>query len=316
MEPPVPSRPILLAFASVLFSTPVWAAPQVVASIQPIQSLVAGVMETVGEPGLLIPAGRSPHGFQLRPSEAAALQRADLVVWVGEDLETFLVKPLQSLDEGRALELMSAPGVELLENRAGGVWEEHQDEHAHGHDDDDGHDHGEHDPHIWLSPANAKAIVAAVAGELSRIDPAHAAVYAGNAASLAARIGTMETELQDMLGPVRAKPFVVFHDAFQYFEQAFGLNGVGSISLTPDQPPSARRLAELRRTIAARGAVCAFGEPQSRTGLLDTVVEGTGVATGLLDPEGSAGLPTGAEGYLALMRGNAQSLVACLSRGS
>lgn len=309
-------RPILLALTVSALATPAWAAPKVVTSIQPIHALVSGVMAGVGEPLLLVPPGVSPHGFQLRPSAAAALGAADLVVWVGEGLETFLAKPLDGLpDDGRIVELVEADGVTRLESREGGAWETHGHGEAHEHEKGE-HAHDEVDPHIWLSPANAQAIVAAVADALGRVDAAHAATYAANAAELTARIGRLDSELRTTLAPARDKPFIVFHDAFQYFEKAFALSGVGSITVAPDRPPSARRLAELRQRIVDGGAVCVFGEPQTRTQLVDTIVEGTPARTGQLDAEGSAGLPAGPEGYLTLMRDNAAALVGCLARAS
>ena len=300
---------------------PARAAPTVVVSIQPIHALVSGVMAGVADPVLLVPPGVSPHGFQLRPSAAAALQDADLVIWVGESLETFLVKPIGSLsDDGRVLELTEADGVKLLDSREGGAWEAHdhgdepadEHEHAHGHD----HGHEEVDPHIWLSPANAEAIVGAVAAALGRVDPTHAARYAANARELTGRLGRLDDELRATLAPVRGKPFIVFHDAFPYFERAFDLAGAGSITLSPDRPPSAQRLAELRQRIVGEAAVCVFGEPQTRTQLVATLVEGTSARTGQLDAEGSAALPAGVEGYMVLMRDNAAALVGCLSKAS
>lgn len=312
-------HPVLAFAAAVLAATPALAAPQVVASIQPVHALVAGVMQGVAEPRLLVPAGRSPHGYQLRPSEAEALRDADLVVWVGEALETFLVAPVEALaGSGKALELMDAPGMALLDSREGGAWDAHgaHDDHAHGQGRDHGHGHDRADPHIWLSPANARAIVGAVAAALAEADPRNADAYAANAARLDTRIDALETELAAQLAPVRAKPFIVLHDAFQYFDRAFGLAGVGSITVSPDRPPSAKRLRDLQRRIAAGNAVCVFAEPQASDRLVASLAEGTGAGTGLLDAEGSAGLPAGAEGYFALMRRNARALADCLSRSS
>jgi zinc transport system substrate-binding protein len=293
-------RPSSIALSLALLASPA-AAAEVVASIQPIHALVAGVMAGIGEPRLLLPAGSSPHGYQLRPSDAAALQDADLIVWVGEGLETFLEKPIGTLAGGEVLELMEVRGLKLLGSRAGGARDAHD------------HAHGESDPHIWLSPANARAIVAAVAAALGEADAANAAAYAGNAARLTARLEALETELNAELEPVRGQPFIVLHDAFQYFEQAFGLHGAGSVTVSPDRPPSARRLAELRQRIADHDAVCVFGEPQTHSGLVAALVDGTGIGTGQLDAEGRSTLPPGAEAYFALMRGNARALVDCLS---
>jgi zinc transport system substrate-binding protein len=291
------------------------AEPRVVASILPVHSLAAGVMAGIGEPRLLVPPGASPHGHQMRPSEAAALQEADLVVWIGEPLEGFLMKPLRSLgDKARSLELLEATGVNLLASREGGLWEPDHAEEGHAHEED--HGHGAIDPHIWLDPDNARAMVAAIAAALSEVDPANAAAYRANAARLDESLRALGAELRESLAPVRDRPFIVFHDAYQYLERAFDLMAVGSITVSPDRPPGARRVAELRERVRERGAVCVFAEPQVPTDLVATLVEGTGVATGELDPEGSIGIAPGEGAYAALMRRNAQALVGCLSRSS
>jgi zinc transport system substrate-binding protein len=283
------------------------AAPRVVASILPVHALTAGVMEGIGTPTLLVPPGASPHGYQMRPSEAAALAEADLVVWIGEPLETFLVKPIASLAGAAAsLELLEAPGLTLLPAREGGLPEAHADEGEHDHDG--------MDPHVWLDPGNARAIAAAIARALAKRDPGNAAAYAANAGRLDRRLAALAEELRKALAPVRTRPFIVLHDAFQYLERAFGLAVVGSITVSPDRPPSARRLAELRAALLGHGVVCVFGEPQTRTGHVATLVESTDIETGELDAEGGPEITPGPDAYFALMRANARALVACLSR--
>jgi zinc transport system substrate-binding protein len=308
------------------------AIPKVVASIQPVHSLVAGVMEGVGTPSLLVAPGASPHAYQMRPSEAKALAGADLVVWVGEELEAFLAKPVASLGgSARTLELMEAPGVELLPTREGGAWDEHdhhgdeahesQNEPEH-HEEEEEHaaegrnEHGGHDAHIWLSPANARAIVQAVAAALAEVDPARAGRYAANAEAVTARLGALEAEMRARLEPVRERPYVVFHDAYHYLEHAFGLNAAGSITVSPERQPSAARLAELRERIRREGAACVFGEPQVATKLVATVVEGTKAGVGELDAEGSGRIAPGPDAYFTLMRRNAKALSDCLSKQS
>jgi len=201
--------------------------PRVVASIPPVHALVAGVMAGVGEPELLMRGGGSPHAYSLRPSQALALREAEVVFWVGEALETFLEKPLQSLAGGaRVVELLEAPGVQLLPVRAGGAWEgegHHGGEQTAGAGPGaEGHDHGGVNPHVWLDPANASALVTAIATALSRADPAHRAAYAANAGRLRSALADLDAELRARLAPVRARPFVVFHDAYAYLEQAYG----------------------------------------------------------------------------------------------
>lgn len=309
--------------------------PKIVASIQPVHSLVAGVMEGIGNPVLLVRPGVSPHGYQLRPSEAEALSGADVVVWVGEALETFLTRPIESLGRSaRVVELMKAPGVELLPVRGGGVWEahthendheDHASEHEHDHDAhhaDEAHGHGHgnrderYDAHIWLNPANAEAITRVVASALAEADPAHKEQYAANADALAKRLTALRSEIEVALAPVRDRPFIVLHDAYHYLEHAFGLRAAGSIMVSPERPPSAARMAELRGKVRSEGAVCVFSEPQAPTRLVDTLVEGTRAGTGVLDAEGSSGIEPGPDAYFTLMRRNAKALADCLARAS
>lgn len=289
------------------------AAPDVVASILPVHSLVAQVMEGVGEPILLVQGGQSEHDFALRPSDARAIQGADLVVWIGNGLETFLARPLEALgSDGRVLTLANALGVNLLPLRGGGDWA--PDDHEDGHD----HDHADHgfDMHLWLAPANGKAILRAVAGELAAIDPEHAGRYMENADKAAAALDDLDAELAERLAPVRARPYIVFHDAFRYFEDAYGLNPVGSILLsTPEIQAGVRRVRDIQAMVRDRGVVCVFHEPQYDPRPAELAVEGSEAHTGVLDPTG-ASLAPGPDAYAALLRELAVGLVSCLSRRS
>ena len=292
------------------------AAPRVVASVKPVHSLVAGVMDGVAEPALVLDGGQSPHTYTLSPSEANTVARADLVVWVGPALESFLQRPVRNLTEPAArLRLMAAEGVTSLRTRESGVWEAG---HGHGHGNGGDHKHGAEspdaartDPHIWLSPANARAIVAAVAARLKRIDPAHAETYAANAERLAARLTALDRELDELLAPVREEAYAVFHDAYHYFENHYGLQPVGSVTLSPERQPSAHRIHAVREALTARGAVCVFREPQFAPDLVRTVTEGVDVKTGVLDPVG-ANLDPGPELYFTLMRELGRGLRDCL----
>jgi zinc transport system substrate-binding protein len=293
--------------------------PKVVATILPIHALTASVMAGAGEPVLLRSGNASPHGYQLKPSDARALQDADVVVWVGEGLESFMARPLEELaGRARLVTLVDAPGIELLPAREGGAWEAHDhDEANHGHGGAaDGHDRGVVDPHVWLSPRNAKAIVRAIAEALAAADPARAPLYAGNAERTIGAIEALDGELRAKLAPVRNRPFVVFHDAYQYLEAAYGLAAAGSITVSPDRPPGARRLAELRERIERSGAVCVFSEVLAPSPLVAGMVADAGVGTGELDPEGSATLMPGPDAYAGLMRYNVGVLADCLTRQS
>ncbi|CAO3410861.1 zinc ABC transporter substrate-binding protein ZnuA [Azospirillum largimobile] len=298
-------------------------APKVVVSIKPIHSLVASVMQGVGEPTLLVRGGASPHSYSMKPSDAKALSAADLVVWVGPELESFLEKPLKAnAPKATRLTLMELKGLTLLETREGGAWEAHDHGHEGGHKgghdhkhDHKGHDHAEEheelNSHIWLDPANARAIVTATAEALAAKDPAGAEAYRTNADRTLQQLDALDAELKATLAPVKDKPFVVFHDAYQYFEARYDLSAVGSITVSPDRRPSAKRLSAIRAKIGGLGAACVFAEPQFEPALVQTVVEGTKAKTGVLDPEGTE-LPEGVALYPTLMRNLAASLRGCL----
>ncbi len=293
-----------------LASQGVAAEPTVVTSIPPIHSLVAGVMEGIGEAHLLVKGGASPHTYALRPSDATLLNRADVVFWVGEDLEAFLVKPLAALGGGAdVVALSKAPGLKLLAAREGGVWEE--DEEEHGREAEGGHEHGTHDMHVWLDPANASAMVEAIVASLGRRDPAHAEAYAANGTRLRERIDGLNGEIKAALAPVAGKPFMVFHDAYQYFEEAFGLRAVGAISVAPQRLPGAKRLGELRGRLTSADVRCVFREPQFAPKLAETLVDGTKARIGVLDPLG-AGLKAGPDLYFRLLKSDAEALRNCL----
>ena len=306
----------LAAFALLLGLTaaPAFAeAPKVVVSIKPIHSIVASVMQGVGEPTLLVRGGASPHDYALKPSDAKALKEADIVVWVGEALEGFLARPMANrAKKTQEIELMYAAGLTVLEPRTGGAWETHDHGKVHDHSKHQGH-HGDINMHLWLDPQNAKEIAEIAAVALASRDKANAATYRANAKALGERLDALDAELKATLAPVADKRFVVFHDAYQYFEKRYGLNAAGSITVNPDRPPSAKRLAVIRDRIKALGPTCVFAEPEFEPKLVDTVIEGTQARKGVLDPEGAA-LPEGPDLYETLMRSLAKGLTECLGR--
>jgi len=285
------------------------AAPDVVVSIKPIHSLVASIMQGVAEPGLILKGAGSPHTYQMKPSDAEALQNATLIFWVGPEFERFMEKPMESLgDKAKVVELEKAAGLTLLPTRESGTFEKHADEEEHA----SGDDHEEHDLHIWLSTANAKAMAAEIAGSLAAADPANAAVYHQNLAKLDTKLDALAAEIKTTVAPVKEKPFIVFHDAYQYFEKEFGVNVAGSITVTPENVPGAARISEIHEKLKTLGASCVFAEPQFEPKLVDVVLEGTQAKTGTLDPE-AATLTEGPDLYFDLMRGLAGSLKDCLS---
>ncbi len=287
-------------------------AVEVVASIKPIHALVAGVMGEAGEPRLMITGAASPHTYQMRPSDAAALGAADLIVWVGEGMETFLDRPVAVLGSGaEVVTLHESAGLELLPAREGGIWRDeertlHVDQHD-GH----GHDHSEFDMHIWLDPGNARRIVDVVANALVRIDPGRADLWRANAESMRMRIDGLESSLRERLAPVRDRAFIVFHDAYGYFEHAFGLDGKGAVAVDPARRPGAGRISALRGALARHDIRCVFSEPQFEPNLVRAVIEGTGVRTAALDPLGVEVEP-GADAWFEIMRRLGDTVAECL----
>ncbi|MHA7970960.1 zinc ABC transporter substrate-binding protein ZnuA [Rhizobium sp. CAU 1783] len=322
----------LAASTAALFLSPTLAlaAPQVVVSIKPIHSLVAAVMQGVGEPSLIVEGTASPHTYSLKPSNARALENADVVFWVGPGLEAFLEKPLDALAaDAKVVELEDAPGLVRLPFREGGAFEAHDDgdEHAEGEDhaghdehaadehagEGHNHEHGGFDMHLWLDPMNAKAMAAQIEATLVAADPANAARYKANGIALAAEIDALDKEIASTVVPVLDKPFVVFHDAYQYFEKRYDIRIAGSITVSPETMPGAERIAEIHAKVKDLKAACVFAEPQFEPKLISVVTEGTDAKSGVLDPEGGA-LDAGPALYPALMRNLAKSLADCLPR--
>lgn len=283
---------------------------RVVASIKPIHSLVAAVMEGVGTPTLLIEGAAEPHSYALRPSDARALAQADVVFWIGEGLETLLGKPLAALArQALVVELADSAGLTLLAPRAGGAWAGHDEPGA--PDDFDEHGRPGYDGHLWLDPRNAERLVARMAEALSSRDPTHAAAYRRNAEALATRLDALDGELSATLAPVKDVPYLVFHDAYQYFEARYGLAAVGSVTVAPDRAPGARRLTEIRARIVEAGVRCVFREPQFPPAAVETAVEGTPARVGEIDDLGAT-LAAGPELYFRLMRDLAGAIRDCL----
>ena len=296
-------------------------APKVVATIPPLQSLAAIAMEGVGFPDVLLSGGETPHSFALRPSHSRMLSSADIIIRIGDGLEGFLKKPLRSLARrATVLQLDSLAGLELYAYRRTGGHDDKAEEprhtggHASGHDHDHDHDHDHEqgiDPHLWLHTGNAIVVLRAISAALSKADPENAPIYQGNAARGAIRLRALKLEIDRMLSPVRERPYFVFHDAWQYFDREFSLRGGGSIAISPERKPGARRLAEVRDSIRATGARCVFAEPQFPPALVKTVIRGTAARLAVLDPLG-AGLAKGSGQYFQLMRSLAKGISSCL----
>lgn len=277
--------------------------PRVAVDIAPVHSLVARVMDGIGTPDLIVQPGATPHEYSLRPSEANALQEADLVFWVSPELTPWLGDAIETLATGASvIELLETEGTVELETREGALFEAHEDE---------GEEEGEFDTHAWLLPQNAASWLDLIAGQLAAADPDNASAYLSNAAAGRAEIDVLTAEINTMLEPVRGGRFIVFHDAYQYFESAFQFPAAGAISVGDASDPSPARIAEIRARIADEGIDCVLAEPQFNPGLVATVLDGTEAGTGILDPLGSD-LEPGPTLYPQLIRNLATNFVECL----
>ena len=309
-----------LTAALFLVLTPLKAEISVVTSIKPLHSLTSYIMEGVGEPELIIDGVASPHNFQIKPSHAKMLQNADLVIWIGEDLESFLPTALKSIPKDAVVfELLDQSGLKKLKFREKNIFEGHDDhghdEHAkkeddhddHGHDDH-GHGHGSFDPHIWLDPANAKVIVKKITNQLSKIDKDNASKYKANSKKVIKDLDGLIKEVKNEIN--KDASFVVFHDAYQYFEKRFGLSVIGALTVNPDVMPGAEQLSEIRDVIEHEKAKCIFSEPQFNPNIINSIASDTGVKTGVLDPLG-ANIKKGKGMYFQLIKDMSSSLKDC-----
>ena len=309
-----------LTAALFLVLTPLKAEISVVTSIKPLHSLTSYIMEGVGEPELIIDGVASPHNFQIKPSHAKMLQNADLVIWIGEDLESFLPTALKSIPKDAVVfELLDQSGLKKLKFREKNIFEGHDDhghdEHAkkeddhddHGHDDH-GHGHGSFDPHIWLDPANAKVIVKKITNQLSKIDKDNASTYKANSKKVIKDLDGLIKEVKNEIN--KDASFVVFHDAYQYFEKRFGLSVIGALTVNPDVMPGAEQLSEIREVIEHEKAKCIFSEPQFNPNIINSIASDTGVKTGVLDPLG-ANIDKGRNMYFDLIKDMSNSLKGC-----
>lgn len=303
-------------------------APRVVADIAPVHSLVARVMQGVGEPDLILPHGFSPHTYSMRPSEAAALEKADLVFWIGHDLTPWLERPVETLAaDAHVLSLLEVEGTVLHayrdadEDHKGHDDHESHDDHnedheEHGEDDHEGHeDHHNHgdgdDPHAWLDPENAAVWVLAIAEELSEFDPDNAASYRANALSAKQEFADLKADIAKRLSePVK---YAVYHDAYQYFEKRFAQTPAFSIATTHAVAPGPKRIAELRHQAREAGLTCVFAEPLEDSKLLSTVVEGTDIGMLMIDALGTSFTPSG-QLYMDMMDGLATMFETCAAQ--
>ena len=296
---------------------------KVVASIKPIHSLASYLMDGVGKPDLIVDGYSSPHGFALKPSHAKMLQNADIIFWVGEDIESFLEKPLSSIaKKAEKIELMETKGLNVLKFRERNIFDEDgHDDHGHddhgkkedghddhGHDDHEGHAHGEFDPHIWLDPINAKVILFEMSKHLIENDPKNEATYRDNLSKAYKEIDKLTKEVTAELNESVAS--IVFHDAYQYFEKRFGVNILGAFTVNTDVMPGAEQLAEIREVIEHDKVACVFSEPQFNPDIIKAVAKDMNIKTGVVDPLGAT-LNPGKDLYFKLIRNMSASFKGC-----
>ena len=301
------------------FSTLAKADVKVVASIKPIHSMASYIMDGVGSPGLIVDGYNSPHSFQLKPSHAKMLEQADIIFWIGEDLENFLEKPLATIaKKAEKIELLEIKDIKKLKFRERNIFEEHEghddhgddakkeehDDHGHDakkeeHDDHEGHGHGEYDPHIWLDPINAKVILNEITEHLIENDSKNASTYKSNLAKALAKIDKL---IIDVITETNTDlSYVVFHDAYQYYENRFNVNILGAMTVNPDVMPGAEQIHEIHEVIEHDNVSCILSEPQFNPDIIKSIAKDTSVKTGVLDPLG-ANLKPGKNLYFDLIR--------------
>ena len=311
--------PLILSILSVLtFFTPVNAEVKVVTSIKPLHSLASYLMDGVGKPDLIVDGYASPHGFSMKPSHAKMLQNADLIFWVGEDLENFLEKPLNSIaKKAEKIELMDIKGLNVLSFRERNIFDEHDDHDDHEghtkkkkdeHDDHEGHGHGEYDPHIWLDPINAKVILKEMTEHLIENDSKNASTYKSNLDKALKDIDKLTMNVMTELN--QSVSSIVFHDAYQYFEKRFNVNILGAFTVNTDVMPGAEQLAEIREIIEHDKVSCVFSEPQFNPDIIKAVAKDMNIKTGVIDPLGAT-LDPGKDLYFDLIRNMSSSFKGC-----
>ena len=312
-------KAIIFIIAPLLLSFSAKADIKVVTTIKPLHSLISSVMEGVGEPSLIIEGTSNPHTFVFKPSHAQMLEEADIVFWIGEDLEAFMEKPLDSLaGNATKISFMELSSIEKLKFREENIFDDH-DDHGHddhdghedeheGHDGHDGHHHGEFDAHIWLDPSNAIEMVLEISHELSEIDPDNAAKYEQNANKTIASLNNLIDEINSSI-PKDAS-YVVFHDAYQYFENRFGVSSAGALTLNPDVLPGAKQIDAIQDLIQNKNIKCIFSEPQYNPKIIETLAADMKISTGIMDPLG-AFIDQGPKMYQNLILDIANSLKDC-----
>lgn len=281
------------------FSVPVYAV-NITVSIPPLAGIIAPLLDENDQISVILKPGASPHGFQLKPSDLRGLQSSDLIVWVGSPVDSWMQKTITNLDKAN-VNLAKISGIETYPVRKGGLWEVHhhhelgeKDEHE-GHEDHEDHeDHESHsakellsiDGHLWMSYKNSLLLVKVVSKQLQQLKPNQTDQINQTTQAWLNKLQQTHKRIQQQLLPVKNKPYMVLHDAYQYFEKQYGLNGIGSIQLNPSITPSLKRVAKIRAKIKQGAVKCVFKEPQFPEKRVLAVTKGLDVQVGSLDPMG------------------------------
>lgn len=295
--------------AAILTSSAVFSAQaDVVASVRPLGFIASAIADGVMPTEVLLPDGASPHDFALRPSDIARLRSADLVVWVGPEMEAFMTKSAAQLPPNRQVEIATLPAVKPLLMKGGE--DEHDHDHAHENDEDE-HHHGEYNMHVWLSPEIAREAAIVIHDKLVELVPQKKQQLDANLARFEDGLTKTDKNIGTMLQPVQGKGYFVFHDAYGYFEKHFGLSPLGHFTINPEIQPGAQRLHLIRTQLVEQKATCIFAEPQFRPAVITAVAQGTKVRMGTLDPLGS-GIELDADSYVNFLSQLANQYLSCL----
>ncbi|MDR9825959.1 zinc ABC transporter substrate-binding protein ZnuA [Vibrio sp. FNV 38] len=269
---------------------------EILTTIKPIQMITLELTQGVTQPDVLLSSNTSPHDYALRPSDARKIREADAIVWFGPELETFLTRMVES--DQRVITISDFEGIEFRE---------YEDSHAH-----DGHNHGVFDPHFWLGVSKTQRVAQQLAEKFGQIDPDNKAQYQANYKRFSAELEQLKIDIQDKLNPVKHKGYFVFHDAYGYFEEEFGLNHLGYFTVSPDRKPGAKTLINIRTTLAKGETECVFAEPQFTPAVIDSVTRGSDVSVGVLDPVASE-IEVKSGSYVEFSHQLADSFTSCLS---
>ncbi|MCG9631603.1 zinc ABC transporter substrate-binding protein ZnuA [Vibrio sp. Isolate30] len=284
---------------SLLLIPSVASASTILTSFKPIQMIVTELTQGVSEPDVVMNSNASPHDYALKPSDVKKIQNADMLIWFGPDLEAFLTKVAKSNDN--LVTISEIPNINLREFG--------EDPHDHHHD---GHDHGSHDPHFWLGIDQVEVASSYISNKLVEVDPQNADVYKKNLEVFLSQLADKKRSIEAQLAPVKDKGYYVFHDAYSYYEDEFGLNKLGHFTVSPERKPGAKTLISIKKTLAKQDVQCVFSEPQFTPAVIESVVRGSSTKKGQLDPVGSD-IEVDKGSYFEFLQQLTDSYTSCLS---